>query len=86
MSPRLVLAIGLSPLLLPLAMAGAQEPSHPAPPRTAPDAATVENGTVIKPVGPIDPGIQAKTPSPARFPTPVIKPVTPVVPSVPPRR
>ncbi len=55
----------------------------PQPPVVVTPAPVPQDGTVIKPTGPVDPGIQAKTPSPSHFPTPVIRPTAPVEP--PPR-
>jgi hypothetical protein len=53
----------------------AAEPGpHAAAPVTPKIMPAPRDGTVIKPAGPIDPGIQAKTPSAAHFPTPVIRP------------
>ena len=71
----MVWAMSLAPGL---AAQPAPEPPVPVAPAPMP-----QDGTVIKPKGPIDPGIQAKTPSPSHFPTPVIRPTAPVEP--PPR-
>ncbi len=71
------MALGLSAALLTWSPAALADPV-PVPPKAVPS-----QGTVIRPPTQVDPGIQAKTPSPTHFPMPVIKPGT--VGSPPPR-
>ena len=76
---RMAFAFAAGSLLLAMPVAAAPQDPPPAV-KTMPKA-NPPDGTVIKPPRTVDPGIQAKTPAPEHFPTPVITPA----PSAPPR-